>query len=154
HLDPPAEARLHALAWDEASAGRLYNYATPAGDAALLDALVEKLRVKNGIRAVPANLQVTAGATHAFACAARALLDHGDEVLLLAPYWPLFRGHVLSCGARPIEVPFSSRLLADRGQDPRALLEPYVTPRTVAIYLITPNNPDGLVLGERELEAI
>lgn len=154
HLSPPESARLDALRWDEAGATRLYSYDKPAGDPRLIEAIVAKLAAKNGIQAAPPQIQITCGATHAFACATRALLDPGDEVLLLAPYWPLFRGHVLSVGARPVEVPFSQLLYADPGADPLRLIEPYVTPRTAAIYLITPNNPDGKVFGERELGAI
>jgi aspartate/methionine/tyrosine aminotransferase len=154
HLLPPAAARLAALSWEEAEAGRLYNYATPAGDPELLGALVAKLNGRNGLPVHVENLQVTAGATHVFSCATRALLDAGDEVLLLAPFWPLIRGHLISVGARAVEIPFSSRLYAAPDLDPRALLEPFITPRTAAIYVITPNNPDGKVLGARELQAI
>lgn len=154
YLPPPEEARLETLRWEEPNGAWLYRYSAPAGEPELLAAVVDKLRRKNGLEVGPANVQITAGATHAFACAARALLDQGDEVLLLAPFWPLIRGHVLSVGARPVEVPFSSELYARPGVDPRTLVEPYVTPRTAAMYLSTPNNPDGKVLGARELEAI
>jgi aspartate/methionine/tyrosine aminotransferase len=154
HLAPPEPARLEAIDWRTLSPTRLYAYSPPAGDSDLIDAVLEKLRRKNGIAAAPANLQVTAGATHGFSCAARAVLDHGDEVLVLAPFWPLIRGHIVAVGARPVEVPYSSALYADPNADPHALLEPYVTPRTSAVYLINPNNPDGKVFTRRELEAI
>ncbi len=153
HLLPPDAGRVEKIAWGDEPT-HLYRYGAPAGDAALIDALCAKLAAKNGITAKPSQLQITAGATHAFSCAARATLDQGDEVILLAPFWPLFRGHVLSIGARPVEVPFTSRLYADPTLDARALIEPHITSRTSAIYLITPGNPDGKVLGARELEAI
>lgn len=154
HLDPPPGARLYDLDWTEDSTGKLYRYAAPEGDLELITAIVRKLADKNGIVVERSNVQVTAGATHAFACATRALLDPDDEVLVLAPYWPLIRGQVLSVGARPVEVQFSSILIANPNAAPGTLIEPFVTPRTCAIYLITPNNPDGKVLGERELAAI
>ncbi len=154
HLSPPDESRLERICWDEAAVGKLYNYAAPVGDPELLEEVAAKLHAKNRIPAAAGQIQITAGATHAFACATRAILEQHDEVLLLAPYWPLIRGHVLAAGARPVEVPFSSRLLVDPKVDPVSLLEEYVGPRTAAIYLINPNNPDGKVLGERELHAI
>jgi aspartate/methionine/tyrosine aminotransferase len=153
HLLPPSPGRVEEIDWGDAR-GDLYRYGAPAGDAALIEAIVAKLAAKNHITARPSQLQITAGATHAFACCARAILDQGDEIILLAPFWPLFRGHVLQLGARPIEVPFTSELYARPDADPRALIEPHITPRTTAIYLITPNNPDGKVLGARELSAI
>jgi aspartate/methionine/tyrosine aminotransferase len=154
HLLPPEPARLDAMSWQESFACELTAYAPPAGDAALLDALVEKLALKNGIAVEPAQLQVTCGATHAFACAARVVLNAGDEVLALAPYWPLFRGHALAAGARIVEVPFTTSLYAEPSLDVAALLEAHITPRTTALYFISPNNPDGKVLSQRELEAI
>lgn len=155
HFLPPETSRLEGVPWLQTpTPSHLYRYGTPAGDAELLEALVMKLAAKNGMQVSPACVQITAGATHAFACSTRALLDHDDEVLLLSPYWPLFRGQVLGVGARPVEVPFSVELLRNAQTDVRALIEPYITRRTAAIYLITPNNPDGKVLGDRELEAI
>lgn len=151
HLLPPEEARLASLAWDDQ---KLYPYAVPAGEPNVLEAVCDKLARKNRLDVTPPRIQITAGATHALTCAVRAVLDKGDEVLMLAPYWPIIRGQILAVGARPVEVPFSSRLLADPALDPASILEQYITPRTAAIYFITPNNPDGKVFGRRELDAI
>lgn len=153
HLDPPPEACLHRIAWDDRGPS-LYRYAPPSGDPVLLAAIVAKLSRKNGMQVSTSHVQVTAGATHAFACATRALLDEGDEVLILSPFWPLARGIVLSVGARPVEVPFSTELYSNPSVDPRALIRPFITDRTAAIYLINPNNPDGKVLGQAELAAV
>ncbi len=154
HVEPPAASRLENIAWEEAPCARWYAYGPPPGDPELLEAVAAKLAARNGIRTSVAGLQITAGATHAFSCVAQTLFDHGDEVLLLTPCWPLFRGHCLSVGARPVEVPFTQRLYADPAADVRALIEPYVTPRTVAIYFISPNNPDGFVYSRAQLAAI
>jgi N-succinyldiaminopimelate aminotransferase len=145
HLAPPA--RLEALDWS--GAGPLYPYAPPVGDAPLLDALAAKLEAENGITGA---IQITAGATHALSCALRLVCDPGDEVLLLAPYWPLIRGIVLAAGGIPVEVPFTSELY--QGADPATLLAGRVNARTAAIYVTTPNNPDGKVLDARALEAV
>ena len=154
HLLPPEAARLEALEWTSARAGTLYRYAAPAGDPDLIAALVRKLAAENDLHVGPGALQITAGATHGFSCATRLTLDADDEILLLAPFWPLVRGQVHAVGGRPVEVPFSSELYADPAADPAALLGAYLTPRTAAIYLTTPNNPDGKVLDERALAGI
>ncbi len=153
HLLPPEAARLEGLEWTQAT-GSLYRYASPAGDPQLLEALATKLRTRNGLGTGPSSIQVTAGATHAFSCSLRLVLDPHDEVLLLAPYWPLVRGQILAVGGRPVEVPFSSRLYDDPGMDVVAHVREYVTPRTAAIYLTNPNNPDGKVLDARVLEGV
>lgn len=97
---------------------------------------------------------VGSGATHALACAARSVLAEGDDVLLLAPYWPLAHGIITQTGARVVEVPFTDRLYANPALDVEKTLETHRTPRTRALYLITPNNPDGKVLDAATLESI
>jgi aspartate/methionine/tyrosine aminotransferase len=94
------------------------------------------------------------GGTHALFCAARAVLDAGDDVLVAAPYWPLAVGIFHACSARPVEVPLTSRLYADAALDAGALFAEGITPRTKALYFISPNNPDGKVLGRAQLESI
>jgi aspartate/methionine/tyrosine aminotransferase len=148
HLTPPV--RLPEL--DLAGGKELYAYAPPQGWPPLIDRLLEKVRACNRIPVERDGLQITCGATHALSCAVGALLDPGDEILLLSPHWPLIRGIAQSRCAVPIEVPFTQPVIA--GEDPHDVLEGVVTPRTTAIYLSTPNNPDGLVLDEKMLGAI
>ena len=155
HLPPPEASRLGRLGFSSGPDPDLYRYSPPPGRQELLDAIVRKLERKNQMPfAKPDSVQITAGATHALSCAVRSLLDPGDHILVLAPYWPLIRGIAVSSGVLPIEVPFTHVLLRDPAADPDALLEQAVTPRTAAIYVCTPNNPDGKVLGVRELSAI
>jgi aspartate/methionine/tyrosine aminotransferase len=54
----------------------------------------------------------------------------------------------------PIEVPLTTRLSAEPSLDAAAVLEEALTPRTRALYLITPNNPDGKVLSAEHLAGI
>jgi aspartate/methionine/tyrosine aminotransferase len=131
----------------------LGRYGNPAGDPALVDALLAKVAASNGMTSISAErLQITIGATHALWCAARAVLGPGDEVLLLAPYWPLIRGIATLTGATPVEVPFYDRLATNANV--ADLLSPHLGARTAAIYLTNPNNPDGTVLGRQGLEGI
>jgi len=97
---------------------------------------------------------VAVGATHAIFCGLRAVLDAGDEVLVAAPYWPLAVGIVRAAGAVPVEVPLTTALYANPSLDAATILEASLTPRTRAVYLITPNNPDGKVLSGIDLASI
>jgi aspartate/methionine/tyrosine aminotransferase len=141
-------------AWTKAP---LSAYGPTSGLADLRSAFASRLaRHGHGPAAIDPerHVLVGAGATHALACAARAVLSDGDEVLLLAPYWPLAHGIVTQTGARAVEVPFTDRMRAEPGLDVRRTLEAHLTPRTRAIYAITPNNPDGAVSSDATLEAI
>jgi aspartate/methionine/tyrosine aminotransferase len=150
YLHPPIAAReaLEANAAD-------WRYGAPAGEAPLLAALAKKLRQANALDwTTEQHLQVTVGATAALAAAARAVIDPGDEVICPTPHWPLIRGIVTNAGGVVVEAPLSQRLYADAGADPAALLEPYITPRTTALYVTTPNNPDGKQLSRAQLESL
>jgi N-succinyldiaminopimelate aminotransferase len=131
---------------------RLHNYAAVQGEPMLLDAIERHLERRAGVRVERELVQVMSGATAGLAVVCEALLDPGDEVILPSPYWPLIRGIVHKRGARPVEVPFFDRA-TDPAFDPEAALEAAVTPRTAALYLNSPHNPTGAVLGERELSA-
>jgi aspartate/methionine/tyrosine aminotransferase len=146
---PPPPAACAALTATPSE----HRYGAPVGEAPLLEALAGKLRGRNQLAwAAPKNLQVTIGATAALAAAARAVLDPGDEIICPTPHWPLIRGIVTNAGGVPVEVPLSQPLYADPQHDAAALLEPAITPRTVALYVTTPNNPDGKQLTRRHLE--
>lgn len=149
HLAPPT--RLDELAWADAAPGELYAYGSPGGWAPFAEAIATKARTHNGITVDAATeVQVTVGATHALACAVQAVCDPGDELILLTPRWPLIRGIALAHSVVPVEVfaaPVDPAVMVAR-------LEAAITPRTAAIYLATPNNPDGAMLTAPVLAAI
>ncbi|MEW6277711.1 MAG: pyridoxal phosphate-dependent aminotransferase [Candidatus Eremiobacterota bacterium] len=136
---PPEEALLPNQDWTRAG---LYKYAHPHGQPEFLEALSHKLNSRNGIPAGTDALQVANGATQALSAAAGTVLDAGDEVLVLSPFWPLIVGVLKTMRAEPVQVPWTMDL------------EPYVTERTRAIYFGNPNNPDGRVLSRAELERL
>lgn len=151
YLDPMPVARAEA----QLSAGRprLHNYAPVQGEPALLDAIIERTRRSRGIQLDKQNVQVMSGATGGFTVALTALLEPGDEVIILAPFWPLIRGIVRSRSGTAVEVPFYDRI-GQPGFDAEAVLEAAITPRTVAVYVNSPNNPSGRVLSEDVSAAI
>ena len=137
--------------FQRANAG-FHRYCDTFGIAPLREALVAKLGEDNGISASNDNVLVTAGATNALSATVAALVDPGDDVMMLSPYWPFFRGMVRAAGGNVIEVPFYTRLYSE--SDIFAMLDSHVTPKTAAIYLNSPNNPSGKVLTRAHMEAI
>ena len=156
HRAPPATARF-ARVDERPLDAALYRYGAVAGLATLKEAFAARLSAQGfGPAEVEPESQVLVGcgATHALFCTARALLDPGDEVLVAAPYWPLSVGVLRAAGAVPVEVPLTTRLYADPTADAAAIFEAAITPRTRALYFITPNNPDGKVLSMLQLAGI
>jgi N-succinyldiaminopimelate aminotransferase len=130
----------------------LNRYTDTRGIPELVDALVEKVRARNRLACERESVLVTGGATAGLAAAVGALAAPGEEVLLLAPFWPLIRGIVRTFRACPVEVPFY-----DRVDGPEAAVEAVrerITPRTAALYVSTPSNPTGRVLPDTWLAAL
>jgi aspartate/methionine/tyrosine aminotransferase len=156
HIEPPDAARF-GLVEEGSYDPALYRYGAITGLDSLKAAFAGHLaQVGRGPREIDPtrNVLVGAGATHAIYCGLRAVLEAGDEVLVAAPYWPLSVGVVRAAGGVPVEVPFTSRLYEDPSLDPAALLRDAIGPRTRALYLITPNNPDGYVLDDAQLASV
>lgn len=148
--EPPAECQMEALR--TADNPGLHRYASVHGLPALLDAIVARERATTMLPVAPDEVLVTAGATGGLGAVAGALLAPGDEVLLLAPYWPLIAGIVRTMGGTPVPVPvFDGPVDA---ATVRAVVEGALTHRTVAIYANTPNNPTGRLLPTATLEAL
>ena len=104
-----------------------------------------------GIEADPASeVVVTSGATEAITACLMALLNPGDEVVLIEPLYDTYLPVVRLLGA----VPRLVRLLPPEWQLPRAELAAAFGPRTKAILLNSPMNPTGKVFDAGELEFI
>jgi len=130
----------------------LHRYGDTRGVPELLDALLEKVRRRNGLECGRESLLVTGGATAGLAHAVLALTSPGDEVLILAPFWPLIRGMTRAAKAVPVEVPFYDRV--DSAEAAVEAVRGRLTPRSVALYLCTPSNPTGRLLPRSWLEAL
>lgn len=130
----------------------MHRYTSVHGMPALLDAIVERTRARTGLPVERDDVLVAAGATGGLGAVAAALVAPGDEVLLLAPYWPLIEGIVRSVGGEPVPVPFFGEV--DAVEAAVAQVRRHVGPRTVALYVNTPSNPTGRVLPEAWLAAL
>lgn len=149
-MEPHPAARMEGLRVAEHPG--MHRYCATQGIAPLVDALVEKLRARNGIACERDGVLVCGGATAGLAAAVGAIADPGDEVLILAPFWPLVRGIVQALRARPVEVPFYDRV--DSAEAAVEAVRERIGRRTVALYVSTPSNPTGRVIPEAWLAAL
>jgi len=131
----------------------MHRYASVHGMPGLLDAIVERERAKTGLPLERDNVLVTAGATGGLGAVAGAILEPGEEVLVLAPYWPLIAGIVHSFHGRPVPVPVLAGEVGS-AEEAVAAAESRRGQRTVALYLSTPNNPTGRLLPRDWVEAL
>jgi aminotransferase len=146
--DPPHPVVEAAMA---AIAGGQNIYTRLEGITPLREALAQKLANFNGLRVDPeTQILVTSGATGAMFCALQALLNPGDDCLILEPFYGY---HILTLRSQrinPVVVPLEAGTWAldiDR-------LRAAVTPRTRAIILNSPGNPSGKVFTLDELKQL
>ncbi|MBK9087618.1 MAG: pyridoxal phosphate-dependent aminotransferase [Holophagales bacterium] len=149
-LEPADGCRMEDLT--VAAHPGMHRYAPPQGLPALVDAVVDRIRVRTGVPVERSNVFVAGGGTSGLASVVGAIVSPGDEVLILAPHWPLIEGHVKMAGGVPVDVPFFG--VADSASTAAAVVEAALSPRTVALYVNTPSNPTGRVIPRAWLEAL
>jgi len=131
---------------------RLHAYGNTRGLPELVESIREKLASRNDLTHTPEEILITAGATGGLAALAGAVLSPGDEILILAPFWPLIRGIAQSFRAMPVEVPFFDRV--DSLDAAIRAVESRITSRSRVLYVSTPSNPTGRVIPGQWLEAL
>lgn len=131
--------------------GGANQYAPGPGVPALRQAIARHQQRRYGIELDPdRQVVVTTGCTEAIAGALLGLVDPGDEVVVLEPYYDSYTAMIDFAGG--VRRPVTLRA-PDFRLDP-AELEAAVTARTKLILLNTPHNPTGRVLDADELAAV
>lgn len=126
-------------------------YSYPEGAPELRQGIADKLARDNGIAADPmTEIVVTAGSSGAFTCAITALLDPGDGILLMEPYYGYHLNTAIVCGLEP---QFLTLEPPDFKLEEEALRRA-IQPSTRAIVVCTPSNPSGKMFTEHELAII
>ena len=124
------------------------HYPPVAGYPELRKAVSDKFRKENGLDYTPEQIVVSTGAKQSIANALLCLVDPGDEVIVLGPYWVSYLELVKLCEGVPIVVSGS----VDQGFKPTAAqIEAAITPNTKLIMYSAPSNPAGAVFTEGEM---
>jgi aminotransferase len=148
--DLPTPLPVADAARDAITANRVI-YTAPEGILPLRLAIREKILRTYGLDFDAASeIVVTSGATGGFAAACLSLFDPGDEIILFEPYYGYHLNTILSLGLTPV-------LVATRPPgweiDFEALAAA-ITPRTRAVVVCTPANPNGKVWTASELDRL
>lgn len=141
--EPVVDAAIHALKRGETT------YTRSQGSETLCQAVSQHLS-KFDINVDGKDVVISPGCKQALLYSMMAVIEPGDEVLLLAPAWPSYDGMVKLLGGVPIHVPVQR---PDYHPDIEALRNA-VTPKTKAIIINSPNNPTGAVYTSEEIKQI
>ncbi len=126
-------------------------YTPPAGIPELRKAVAAQVSADLGIPYEPADITVSTGAKFVLFSALQAIIDPGDEVILVAPFWASYTTMVeLAEGAPKIaacDAASNFKLTPE-------LLRRALTPKTKAVLLNSPSNPTGMIYSNEELRAL
>lgn len=146
------EYARHVLETDKAD-----YYQAPLGILPLRQKLAEVLSQTNGVRVGIEQVMISHGGVGALLSLGLTLLDHGDEIILPEPAYPVYKNIALLCKATPVFVPVSSMVKKDSSYSwyfDSSAIERAITPATKMIMLSNPCNPTGAVLSREELTTL
>jgi aspartate aminotransferase len=151
-MDPPGEviAALRRIAAENRP--HTHGYMPNAGFPEVRAAVARRLAERTGLPFGAANVIMTTGAAGAINTVLKSILDPGDEVIVLNPYFPEYRFYIENHGGRVVFVETDARF-----QPIPSRIAAAITPRTKAVILNSPNNPTGAVYSAevlRELNAV
>lgn len=126
-------------------------YTPVPGILPLREAIVDKFKNDNGLDYTPAQIVVSNGAKQSLANACLALINPGDEAIILTPFWVSYIEIAKLAGAQPVLV--SAGIDQDFKVTPDQL-EAAITDRSRVVMFSSPSNPTGSVYTRDELEGL
>jgi aspartate aminotransferase len=117
----------------------------------LRKAISKKFKDENGINYSPDQIIVSAGGKHSLINVILSMINPGDEVIILAPYWVSYFDQIILAGGKPvvIEASLENDFKIKPGQ-----LEAAITGKTRLVIFNSPSNPTGMVYDFDEMEKI
>ncbi|MDO9522811.1 MAG: aminotransferase class I/II-fold pyridoxal phosphate-dependent enzyme [Methanocorpusculum sp.] len=126
-------------------------YTSNRGLPDLCSALSKDLEKRYNTPYSPNEIIVTTGVSEGFDIAVRAVVNPGDEVIVVDPCFVSYKSEVLMAGGKPVSLPCDAK---DQFKvTPDALMEK-ITPNSKTLIINFPNNPTGGVMGRDDLKAI
>ena len=147
--EPPQAVidRMHQLVDEEP--GGFHRYMSNSGLRSTRSAVAEHLAKHTTADYEADNIIMTVGAGGALNVVFKGILDPGDEVICLTPFFVEYRFYITNHGGEMVLVPTDARFRPD----PEAI-RAAITPRTRAVVVNSPNNPSGVVYDAEDYKAL
>ena len=128
----------------------LHGYSSAIGHAAIRESVASFLNEKYNANAKADLVLITAGAAPGLASTFNGILNEGEEVIVLAPFWPEYRVFVEKAGGKiVISTPEEGTFLPDFED-----LSNKINEKTKAVVINSPNNPTGVIYSEEILKKL
>ena len=145
-FQPPNNVKQALI--DAINKGENY-YSSSEGLLELRQEIAKKENAK-GLSISAEEILVTNGVSEGLDMVISAIVEEGDEVLLPGPYYPPYASYVRLHGGIPVEFTVDLKNSTPDIDD----IKSKITSKTVAICLISPNNPTGVVFNENSLREL
>jgi aspartate aminotransferase len=148
-IEPPAEVHRELIRLLETAPAGMHRYMPNAGYPETREAVAKSLAQETSLPFSGQDVLMTCGAGGALNVTLKAILNPGDEVLLLAPYFVEYVYYADNHGGVAVVSRCDDRFLPDLAD-----IERRITPRTRAVIVNSPNNPTGVVYPAGSLRAL
>ncbi|MDK2946173.1 MAG: aspartate aminotransferase, partial [Geotoga sp.] len=142
---PIVEAAYEAL-----KAGKT-KYTASSGIIELRDKIAKYISKRTNNNYNSDNVVVTNGGKQALFNVLMAITNPGDEILVLDPSWVSYEAQIIMTGGTPVHIPLD---FENGFQPDKKKIKRYITPKTKAILINSPNNPTGMVYSKDALQDI
>ena len=124
----------------------LHGYTSAVGDLKVREAIASYLNNKYGVNESHKLIYMTVGAAASLTITLNAIINEGDEVIVLTPYFPEYKVFIEKANGKVVEVKTNECFKPDL-----EILNQTINEKTKAVIINYPNNPTGVVLNENEL---
>lgn len=149
-FEPPVEVQEALKYYMNSGKPGLHRYMSNAGYEDVRDKVAAYHQQESGISLTRNHIIMTCGAAGGLNVVLKTLLNAGEEVIVIAPYFVEYKSYIENQGGIAVVVPADSQTF----QPDIGVLEANITPKTKAIIVNTPNNPTGVVYNRNILESM
>ena len=147
----PAPAKVKESIINSLNEGtEVHSYTPASGDAKVRSALAQSIQARFGVAATADDIFMTMGASASITLTLNALCNPGDEVIVIAPYFPEYAVWIQAAGAKTVAI----NALSDTFQLDLDAISDAITANTKAVIINSPNNPCGVVYPLGDLEKL
>ena len=128
----------------------LHGYTSAQGNMTVREQIAENIKSRFGFEATAQNIYITCGAAASLTATLKAVVNDGDEVVLLAPYFPEYNVFCKNAGAETVAV-------LGKGEDFSPdfdAIDKAINKNTTAVIINSPNNPTGTVISEHDIKSL
>ncbi|RJQ39624.1 MAG: pyridoxal phosphate-dependent aminotransferase [Nitrospiraceae bacterium] len=127
-----------------------HRYMSNAGYDDVREKVAAHLSKEHGVPVQPQNIVMTCGAAAGLNVVLKALLNPGEEVIVFSPFFVEYLTYIDNHGGKPVTVPTVPSVFEP---DPE-VLKNYISSKTKAVIINSPNNPTGVIYSEQALKGI